>query len=779
MVLVILLVTTASFWNSLRDPLRALQEDIALEWQGMHAVANEQIRHGCFPHWDPYALGGQRLYANILLALFYPGSVLFRVLPFPQACVATWIAHYAATALATYALARGVLKVGPAAAGVAAMVFALGGFCLGHCNHLSFVFAMPWVPLLLLAVHQFHTAPGATGGRRWWVVGTACLVFLILSGGGPVLLTALVALAWLAGVLIVRDLARQRYRNIARLGASVGAMGLAALGLAAVQILPTLDLYAASGRSDWGMGAFLGGGIPWRTLLYQLVAPGVLGDLTIGSWGQVSHETFVFVGSIALTFAVLSVLSRERRSWVAALLILLVLSAVLSLGDTVILRLLHAMIPAVKFRQPSRFVALVQLAIALLAAIGMERWRTGCAVATSRATHLVCWAVFLVMSCAMIRTLHWLDHAGESPQAFERWRAAQPAGTREWLEGASQAAIAAVTTRRSPLVTLSLAIWCGGGAAVSVCSLLGPRRLGLATGCLYAWCVLELLLFGRGTWAGQNRFPGVTDRPTPVVRFLMEHLGEDRFDNPAAYPPLAGNRGALYGLANVFGYMGSGVNVSRELAALYERIQNEPGQPPELNPFAIRYILLLEGWTTGPFQPVFRDDGVVVCANPFFVPRATFLTDVRRVSDMDTAVALLGAAGFDPRRMGLVAEGAPSAGETAPPPGPSESCRILRWEPGRIEIEAACERARWVFVSTSWDKGWQGTLDGAPIPLIRTNVCFVSARVPAGRHMLKLTYETPRLRAGIAVTLGTAGLLIAVAVLVSIHARRAGRALPV
>jgi len=112
-ILVILLVTTASFWNSLCDPLRALQEDIALEWQGMHAVANEQIRRGCFPHWDPYALGGQRLYANILLALFYPGSVLFRVLPFPQACVATWIAHYAATALATYALARRVLKVGP------------------------------------------------------------------------------------------------------------------------------------------------------------------------------------------------------------------------------------------------------------------------------------------------------------------------------------------------------------------------------------------------------------------------------------------------------------------------------------------------------------------------------------------------------------------------------------------------------------------------------------------------------------------------------------------
>jgi hypothetical protein len=713
------------------------------------------------------------LYANILLALFYPGSVLFRVLPFPQACVATWIAHYAATALTTYALARGVLKVGPAAAGLAAMVFALGGFCLGHCNHLSFVFAIPWVPLLLLAVYQFHTGP--TGGRRWWAVGTTCFICLILSGGGPVLLTALVALAWLAGVLIVRDLFRERYRNIARLGVGIGTMGFFALGLAAVQILPTLDLYAASGRSDWGTNAFLGGGIPWRTLLYQLVAPGILGDLTIGSWGQVSHETFVFVGSIALTFAVLSVLSRDRRSWVAPLLVLLVLSAVLSLGDTPVLRLLHAMIPAVKFRQPSRFVALVQLAIALLAAIGMERWRAERAVATSRAAHVVCWAVFLVMASAMIWTLQWLDHAGESPEAFERWRSAQPAGMREWLEGASQAAIAGVTMRRSPFLTLSLAVWCGGGMIVSLCSLLSVRRLGLATGCLYAWCVLELLLFGRGTWAGQNRFPGVTGRPTPVVRFLMEHLGDDRFDNPAAYPPLAGNRGSLYGLANAFGYMGSGVNVSRELGALYARIQDEPGQPPELNPFAIRYILLLEGWTTGPFRPVFRDDGVVVCANPFFVPRATFLTDVRRVSDTDTAVAMLGAPGFDPRRMGLVVDGVSSDGETSPAPGPSESCRILRWDPGRIEIEAACERARWLFVSTSWDRGWQGTLDGVPVPLIRTNVCFISARVPAGRHVLTLTYETPRLRAGIAVTLGTAGLLVAAAVFVSIRTRRAVR----
>jgi len=132
----VLIVTCVSFWNVLADPLRAIQQDLSFQWEGMHAVANEQISEGCFPHWNPYGLGGERLFANIQLGLLYPGSILFRLLPFGPACVWSWIIHYIATALTTYILARLMLKVHPIAAALAGLVFALGGLLGDNYNSL-------------------------------------------------------------------------------------------------------------------------------------------------------------------------------------------------------------------------------------------------------------------------------------------------------------------------------------------------------------------------------------------------------------------------------------------------------------------------------------------------------------------------------------------------------------------------------------------------------------------------------------------------------------------
>src|SRR5262245_37054371 len=76
-ILVLVTMTLIVFRRGLLDPLVLVQEDMALEWEGLHAAANEQIRQGRFPHWNPYGMGGERLYANALLGLFYPGSILF------------------------------------------------------------------------------------------------------------------------------------------------------------------------------------------------------------------------------------------------------------------------------------------------------------------------------------------------------------------------------------------------------------------------------------------------------------------------------------------------------------------------------------------------------------------------------------------------------------------------------------------------------------------------------------------------------------------------------
>jgi len=723
--LFVLTAVIAAFGNVLGDPWRAVQEDTAVQWHGLFAAADEQIQQGRFPHWNPYSLGGERLFANAALGLFYPGSVLFRLLPFPTAVVWTWLFHYGLTALAVYALARAVLRVLRLAAVVAALGFSLGGFALGHANHLNFVMGMPYLPLVLLAVFRCHTQTSRSRMAGWWFVGTLSLTCMILSGGIPILFLTLVAMAWFVGVLAWRAAARRTYRGALVAVVISISMGLAALGLAACQVLPTLDLYLVSARGDYGEVGAATGAMPWQTLACQLLAPGVLAEPTIAKELWANHESYFFVGGVLMTFAMAGLLSFRRRPWVPALAVLLALSIALALGWPPLLRLMDMITPAVRARIASRYVGLAHLAVVLLAAVGIDAWLRA---SVRTAPVAVIGIVFsLIMSVAYFA-----------------------------ITRCSEAA----AVHQDPSAVLPVAVWSVAGLVVALAVLLlRLRRRSAAMALVCAWSVFELVVWSGRTWVGQGRSPAAPEHPTPVISFLRENLGDYRYYNAAGYPPLLANRGAVYGLENVEGYIASKLNETRERQAFRLRLRD---QPQALNLFSAKYILIAEGQPTGPFMPVFRGDGVVVCENKGAMERCFFLGGVRGVSGVREALNIMCNAAFDPRSTGLLSDAEQMEGRDYPPLKEGETCSVTRWEPGRIEIDARCDVERRLFIGTSFDSGWSARLEGRPVRLDRTDVCFMSTEVPAGRHSIRLSYATPGLYAGVVVSVLTAIGLISV-----------------
>ena len=683
-VLVILAAVTAAMWNVVRDPWRAVQEDMAYQWQGMHAAANEQILAGHFPHWSPYWIGGERLFANVSLGLFYPGSVLFRFLPFPIAAVWTWLLHYSLTAIGVYAFARTVLYTARPAAVLAAMAFALGGFSLGHCNHLNFVMALPYLPLLLLGTYHFCSPIERAGKIRWWLLGLVSLSCMILSGGTPILMMALVALAWLVAVLAWHAIAERDFKRAARIVIAVAAMGIAALGLTACQLLPTLDLYAASARQDWSEDNRDVGAVPWQTLLCQLLAPGILGNQTVGLWGYANHETSFFVGGVVLSFAVGGLLSLRHRAWVVPIALLLALSLALAVGWSPLLRLMELLLPGINMRQPSRYLGLVHLAVAFLAAIGVDSW-----LKPSRPDRFgpfagigIAVTVFTCLSYAAI--CHWIGDAASSTERFYAWRASQPPILQGWLGDSRPHAIAAVTIARNARLTTCMAAWALAGLVVFGATLLRQIRLRrAAVGLVCGGSMIELMLWAGGTWAWQDRSPDVPDQPTSITRFLQQNLGDMRYLNPARYPPLLANRSAIYGLRNTEGYLGSKLNVPRENHELWLRLG---GQTTAVNLFSTKYVLLRENQPPGALVPVFREGDMVVCENPASVPRAFFLGRVRWVGNTGETISIMRSGSFDPRTTGLVCGTARQLDETYPPAGSDEQYAFTEEHSGEVEI---------------------------------------------------------------------------------------------
>jgi uncharacterized membrane protein YfhO len=109
-------------------------------------------------------------------------------------------------------------------------------------------------------------------------------------------------------------------------------------------------------------------------------------------------------------------------------------------------------------------------------------------------------------------------------------------------------------------------------------------------------------------------------------------------------------------------------------------------------------------------------------------------------------------AGFQPGT-DAVSEQAASAGRG--------SVAIVGDSGDRVALRASMTRPGLVVLADQYAAGWSVTVDGRAMPALRTDVALRGVMVPAGRHLIVWTYETPGLQLGLVVS-GLAVLLIAV-----------------
>jgi hypothetical protein len=73
----------------------------------------------------------------------------------------------------------------------------------------------------------------------------------------------------------------------------------------------------------------------------------------------------------------------------------------------------------------------------------------------------------------------------------------------------------------------------------------------------------------------------------------------------------------------------------------------------------------------------------------------------------------------------------------------AESVALELWRrtPTSVEASVTCDGPCLVVVAQPWAPGWQATVDGEGIPLVRTNIAGIGAVAPVGRHTVVLTYH--------------------------------------
>jgi len=341
--------------------------DLSLHFFPLRRFALEGLLHGELRLWNPYVHEGVPL---SLPALGYPLDLVALVSPSEPFLSLLLALHVPLGAIFFFLLARGLgLRLEAACGG--ALVYALGGFFLSTVNLYVYLQAAAWAPLVVLGLVRV-----LEGGGSRALAGAAIALAVALSTTG----VEIVAQAVVAGML----LGLGRRLSVPSAGRLLGTLGLGVALAAPVLVLVAGQVEGSARGQGFAPEVVLAHSVhPFA--LVQTVVGGLFGNLANLAnewWGQnFFPRGFPYVLSLYLGAAVLALVvagASAGRPPAARLLLLLALGLVLSLGRFGGLRPLVEGLGALRvFRFPVKAFFTVHLAVALLAALGLQALASG------------------------------------------------------------------------------------------------------------------------------------------------------------------------------------------------------------------------------------------------------------------------------------------------------------------------------------------------------------------------------------------------------------------
>ncbi len=239
--LFLLVLTLLFFWPQLVQGRTLYWGDIGLYFLPMTSFLRENLLAGHLPLWNPLVLCGTPFVGNPQTSPAYLASWL---LPFvsPGYFLSLTIAlHVWLTACGTFLFLRRAEGLDGQASLLGAVVFAFGGQIVSKEQFPNMVQAIAWLPWVLYGVYRLSA--------RWQVADAVRLGFLLgmqlLAAHAQITLLTL----YLASAYGLRQWASGPTRPPLRVaGERLALAGTIVLGLCAVQVLPTLELYQSAWR---------------------------------------------------------------------------------------------------------------------------------------------------------------------------------------------------------------------------------------------------------------------------------------------------------------------------------------------------------------------------------------------------------------------------------------------------------------------------------------------------------------------------------------------------
>jgi hypothetical protein len=702
----------------------------------LQRVLAQALARGELPLWSDEIYGGHPIFAEGQGGFAHPLNwLLFGSLPRLDAAgerigAGTLYAHgllhvlcSLVAALGTFGLAR-ALGLGAAASAFAGLALACSQDWLVLTGNSAIALATAFVPALLCAVERWWQRPDVA--RACWL---ALALAAVLLAGYPQAAHAAAILAFLAVALRAdRAFWSSPGRHLA-----TGSLALAAgLALAAVQILPTLELVRESVRA--GGVELVRAGDAWLQLRGLLFSVGRREAVEPG------------LGSVLVLGLALTALRRERAplAYAAGSLFLLQLA----LADASPLHgALHSVLPGLDlFRITHLYGTVALVGVAVLAGFGAQRLAEE--ELPSRSV--------LVRALAVVALLAALCVAAHD----------------EEVRAVGYAFPLAAFGVGALLFARRAAAWLPASLCVVLVAEIFVMRLPL------------------------HRFvdADAVAEPPPTARFLLERHPRERPFQVANVPHffsyvgfasastpgldrLAGlflssldaGSNLLWGVpsihANLALPLARRVAVDDRIAADVRGESRRDAGSRFIDLAGVRYVVAHNQHQREPYSPelvaVFFDEDFrfLVRENPYARERIRLVPAgaARFAPDARSAAAELGLAGD-----ALILEGSPDPAIGEPEPARSVSLpgvSIVESRAERHVVDVETREPAYLVVADAPYPAWRARLDGERVAIHPANVLGKAVAVPPGKHRVELRFEPGRVALGAWISLSAAALV--------------------
>ncbi len=340
-------------------------------------ILQESLKNGKIPLWTNLIADGFPLLAEGQTGVLYPlNLILYSLFDFPVAFNLGIILNFFLAGFFLFVYARR-LNISNWGALLAAISFSLGGFFVFKIKHVNFINAAIWLPLIFYLIETYFIVKK----RSLVVLGLILVLAIQFFAGSPPIFYITIISAFLYFSFKIFYFTKDFFlKKIAKTIFLWAVIGLILFGIVAIQLLPT---YINSRQAERGLQVSYNDIKAYHynpICLLFFINPYIFGNPADFSYTKTQQlgifwENNVYFGILALFFSLVAIfcLGLKNRN-VKIFLILILISFLFIFGEySPVFIVFWNILPGFKmFRFPQRFLLLTLLCLATLAGFGFD-----------------------------------------------------------------------------------------------------------------------------------------------------------------------------------------------------------------------------------------------------------------------------------------------------------------------------------------------------------------------------------------------------------------------